>query len=138
MSDASETFFTSIGCMDGRVQDPVANFGRQKFGVQFGDTITEAGLVGKLKESSGDLFESIKAKALISLEKHHSKGIIVHGHEECAGNSVDEATHKNDIIKSVKVIKSLIGGSVPIIAAYVKRKDGDWVVEEIQTTQIAQ
>ncbi len=43
MSMPGETFFTSIGCMDGRVQGPVAEFGREKFGGQFADAITEPG-----------------------------------------------------------------------------------------------
>lgn len=138
MSQAGETFFTSIGCMDGRALRPVRKFGKAKFGVWYVDTVTEAGLVGKISNNpSQEFLQDLKSKILISVEKHHSKGIIVHGHEECAGNSVDEETHKKDILRSVEVIKSLINSSIPIIAAYVKRKDGDWIVEEVPTTQLA-
>ena len=34
MSKADETFFTSVGCMEGRVQEVVAQFGRRKFGAR--------------------------------------------------------------------------------------------------------
>ena len=55
--------------------------------------ITEAGLVGQIAHATNPtLVESIKKKLLISLEKHHSKGIIVHGHQECAGNPVPVGT----------------------------------------------
>ena len=37
------TFFTVINCMDGRVQLPVINYLKQKFNVEFIDTITEVG-----------------------------------------------------------------------------------------------
>lgn len=135
MSQQGETFFTSVGCMDGRVQGPVTKHGQQEFGGTFADTITEAGLVGKLSNNpSQELLEALKTKISISLEKHHSKGIIVHGHEECAGNPVDEETHKKDILNSINVLKNLVGSSVPIIAAYVRRQGSDWVVEEVPQT----
>lgn len=137
MSQQGETFFTSVGCMDGRVQDPIAKLGREKFGVLFADTITEAGIVGILSHNpSSEFLDDLKSKVLISVEKHHSKGIIVHGHEECAGNPVDEETHKKDILNAVQTIKDM-AGSVPVIAAYVKRQGTEWVVEEISQTEIA-
>lgn len=136
MSQAGETFFTSIGCMDGRVQDPIAKFGRAKFGVQFADTITEAGIVGILSHNpTSEFIADLKSKVLISVEKHHSKGIVVHGHEECAGNPVDEETHKRDILNAVQIIKNM-AGSVPVIAAYVKRQGTDWIVEEVPQTEV--
>lgn len=139
MSQAGETFFTSVGCMDGRGLRPIRKYGKTKFGVWYVDTVTDAGLVGKVSKEGVDrkYLDELKAKILISVEKHHSKGIIVHGHEECAGNPVDEETHKKNIVNSVQLIKSLVNSSVPIIGAYVRRKDGDWVVEEVPVTQMA-
>lgn len=136
MSEIGETFFTLVGCMDGRVQEPVAFYGKEKFGVEFPDTITEAGLVGLLaKENvSKELLKSIESKVKISLEKHHSKGIIIHGHQDCAGNPVDDKTHKENVIRSIELIKSLVDSSVPIIGVFVKRLENDsskWSVEEI-------
>lgn len=121
MAQNHGTFFTSIGCMDGRVQKVISDFGCQKFHAEFPDTITEAGLVGLLtKSKAGDsLYESIKEKLLISLEKHNSLGIIVHGHEECAGNPVDKIAHEKDIKKSLEIISKMIDGKVPVIAVFV-------------------
>ncbi|MBI2613221.1 MAG: hypothetical protein HYW62_00395 [Candidatus Levybacteria bacterium] len=135
MSQIGETFFTTIGCMDGRAQDVVAEFGQKKFGAEFPDTITEAGLVGKLVQENIDqgLIDSIKNKLDISLQKHHSKGIIVHGHQECAGNPVSDEKHKDDIRKSVRVIQSLVNFS-PIVGVFVKRfskNPSKWEIEEV-------
>ncbi len=47
MSQTDETFFTVVGCMDGRVQSVMAQFGSKKFNADFPDTITDAGIVGK-------------------------------------------------------------------------------------------
>ena len=131
MSDLSETFFTSVGCMDGRVQTPVSEYGKKKFGVLFADTVTEAGLVGLLANNpSPELLESIKKKILISIEKHHSKGILVHGHEECAGNPVEDNIHKENVLKAAVVLGSMVSG-VEIVPLFVVKKNGLWVAEEI-------
>lgn len=134
MSDANETFFTSVGCMDGRVQEVVAKFGRSKFGVMFADTITEAGLVGKLSKDEIDpsLNESLRFKIVdVSMGKHHSKGIIAHGHQECAGNPVDDETHKKDIIKAADFIRS-IAPNIEVIPVFVIRNNGSWEVSPLE------
>lgn len=134
MSQVGETFFTSVGCMDGRVQDVIAVFGREKFGATYPDTITEAGMAGKLPLKEQSLLDGIKFKAVdVSVGKHHAKGIVVHGHAECAGNPVDDEKQKDDIKKSVEVIKSLIS-TVPVVGVFVHRSADDstkWIAEEI-------
>lgn len=136
MSQEGETFFTAVGCMDGRVQEVIARFGRKKFQGTFPDTITEAGLVGLLAKDSVDdaLLESVTFKVVtVSIGKHHSSGVIVHGHAECAGNPVSDDQQKDDIRRSIEVVKSLVG-SVPVVGVFVKRSASDptvWEVEEL-------
>jgi hypothetical protein len=122
--------------MDGRVQDPIAKYEREKFNALFPDTITEAGLVGLLANNpSHEFLESIKKKVLISSEKHHSQGIVVYGHQECAASdAVDDITHRKDVGKSVALIKQLISSRVPVVGVFVKRSASDpkiWEVEEL-------
>lgn len=136
MSKEGETFFTSVGCMDGRVQEPVLAFGQKKFGVRYADTITEAGLIGLLARGEVDpvLLDSIKKKILISFEKHHSKGIVIHGHQECAGHPVEDGQHKKDTLKTAGVIKSFVPSEAPVIPVFVKRdpsSNSGWAVEEL-------
>lgn len=133
MSQAGETFFTSVGCMDGRVQEPVLHLGQQKFNVKYADTITEAGLVGLLaqKNAKRSLLNSLKKKILISIEKHHSKGIIVHGHEECAGNPVEDEAHKEDVLKAAKTIGALVQKDIQIIPVFVFRDEHGWTAEKL-------
>jgi len=133
MSQPGETFFTSIGCMDGRVQDPISEYGKKRYGVKYMDTITEAGIVGILGKPEIDkkLLESIKSKILISLEKHHSKGIVVHGHEDCAGNPVDETLHREQTVDAASVIRSFAPGDIEVMPVFVVRDGENWVVEEL-------
>lgn len=131
MSNVNDTFFTSVGCMDGRVQEPIMKYGREKFGAQFPDTITEAGLVGKYAEAGNDsdLGRSIKFKAVdVSVGKHHSKGIVVHGHQECAGNPVDDEIHKKQVLKCAELLSAL-DSNITVISVFVNLVEGKWKVE---------
>ncbi len=119
MAHINETFFTSVGCMDGRVQDPIEDLGRARFHALFHDTLT--------------LITSLKKKLLISLEKHHSRGILVHGHQECAGNPVPDEIHIQNILRAADIISELIDHKVPVIAVFVKRKGDEWVAREIDS-----
>ena len=132
MSEVVETFFTVVGCVDGRVQWPVAMFGKEKFDARFPDTITEAGIVGLISNNpSSEFVENLKFKLLVSLDKHHSKGIVVDGHAECAGNPVSDEKYKEDIQASVEFIKNLISNRIPVVGVFVVRDGDSWRVEEV-------
>jgi hypothetical protein len=131
MSDAGETFFTSIGCMDGRVQDVAAEFGRKKWGAQYPDTITEAGLVGDMAGNpSSELLDAIKKKVLISVEKHHSRGILVHGHQKCAGNPIDDDLHKKQTLKSTEIISSM-APNIEVVPLFIIHTESGWEATEL-------
>ena len=128
----NETFFTTIGCMDGRCQGAVDAYGRDRFDAEYPDTITEAGLVGLLAHNPSEAFlNNLKNKILISLEKHTSKGIVVDGHAECAGNPVDDATHKENVRNAVKIISAMIDNRVPVVGVYVSRSPKDHTKWEV-------
>lgn len=134
MANIIETFFTTVGCMDGRVQEVVAKHGKKTFVASYPDTITEAGLVGKLMNRVSELEDSLHFKIVtVSLQKHASKGIIVHGHAECAGNPVDDSMHKEQIKNAVMYIRDMINNKVTVIGVFVKRSEdkSKWEIEEI-------
>lgn len=132
MAKIDETFFTIVGCMDGRVQQPLSDFGRKKFNAQFGDTITEAGEVGILANILTDeLRYDLRTKIDVSVHKHKSKGILVSGHAECAGHSVDDGEHIEDVRKSVAIIQDMAGPYVPVVGVFVTRFDNGWELEEV-------
>ncbi len=129
----SETFFTSIGCMDGRIQAAVASFGQNRFGAKYPDTITEAGMVGILSKSPPKtILNAIKNKILISVKHHHSKGIVIHGHGQCAGNPVSDNQQIKDITAAATLIRELKPG-VDIVAVFIIRKGNAWEIQELPT-----
>lgn len=137
MSDLGETFFTRVGCMDGRVQDPVAEFARKRWGVKYVDAITEAGIVKhfvkqhEVHPHTPHIRETVKIKVIdVSILKHHSKGIIVHGHQECAGNPVQDEKQKKDILEAASVIREL-EHDLDVVPVFVHKNHGDWEVLEL-------
>lgn len=136
MSQSGETFATAVGCMDGRTEIPIEEYALKKFGVVYVDNITEAGLVGMLAmgQINKIVESSLENKLAISIGNHHAKGIVVHGHQECAGNPVDDETHKKHIRHSVTLIRSLIEDAIPVVGVFVVRSSQSlhgWEVQEV-------
>ncbi len=118
-------FATSISCMDGRIQIPLANWIKENHSVDYVDAITEPGVDKKVSGDS-DL-DSIKSKVAISINAHKSGLIVVSGHFDCAGNPVSNEEHSSQIKKSVEVISSWNLG-VDVIGVWV---DENWKVNPV-------
>jgi hypothetical protein len=103
---ADGRFGTAINCMDGRVQDPVAHFLKERYQLDYIDTITEPGPDKLLAEGPGIAVNAIRGRVRISVEKHGSNVIAIAGHHDCAGNPVDRDTHIEQINRAVNVIRS--------------------------------
>ena len=118
-------FATSVSCIDGRTQLPLAAWIKEKYSVDFVDVISEPGVDKKIVESI-DL-DSIKHKVGISISAHKSKVIVVSGHHDCAGNPVSDDVHISQIKKGVKEISSW-GMDAEVIGVWV---DASWNVNPV-------
>jgi hypothetical protein len=89
--------------MDGRVQLPVLHWILGNYSVDFVDVITEAGMDSVLasQDNIDDILRSIK----ISIDVNKSARLFIVGHYDCRGNPVDEKTHREQIVNSVKRLK---------------------------------
>lgn len=120
-------FFAAVNCMDGRVQLPVNTYLKDRFDVDYIDTITEPGPNRILAEQENETaIESILARLRISVEKHKASGIAVIGHHYCAGNPVAEDKQRDDLEKAVSFLNGHF--DVPVISLWV---DDQWSVKEI-------
>jgi len=103
---AEGTFVTTINCMDGRTQQPVADWMKQQFGADYVDTITEPGADKALTEAPDWQIESIKSRVMISVNGHGSRVVSIVGHDDCAGNPVSKEKHQDMTRRAVEVVKS--------------------------------
>ncbi len=122
-------FATAINCIDGRVQLSVIKYITKKYGVKYVDMVTSPGPNKTLSDNSNKtVIKSIKTSVSISVEKHHSQLIAICGHHDCAGNPVDDDTHKAEIKNSVKLIESW-DFDAKVIGLWI----GDnWWVDEVE------
>lgn len=122
------SFATSINCIDGRVQMPIQSWIKEKYHVDYVDAITEPGCDKVFAEKNVEKIESIKYKAMISINAHSSKLIVVSGHHDCAANPVSKEEHLEQVRKAVDTIKSW-NTDCEIIGVWI---NADWGVEAVE------
>ena len=118
-------FVTSIHCMDGRIQELIIRFIKEKFNATYVDVITEPGPCKILPQGSNHpLFESICQRVSISTEKHGSDKIFISGHYDCAGNLACESAQIQQLTVGEKMLQERFP-NVEIIKLWV---DQNWEV----------
>lgn len=121
-------FATAVNCMDGRIQLPVIEYLKNRYGVDHVDSVTEPGPIKILTEGTNvAALESIKHRIDVSVNKHGSRSIALVGHHNCAGNPVKREFQEVQLKKSLATVKAW-GFDAEIICLYVNAR---WVVEEI-------
>ena len=113
-------FSSAINCIDGRGQDAVAKKARRQTRTRHVDTITGPGIVAGLANGDETVIERVKSELAVSLTKHDSQGIVVGGHQSCAGNPVDDETHKGHSSQGVQEVNSWENVHVPVIGVFVE------------------
>ncbi|MEJ5166746.1 MAG: carbonic anhydrase [Thermoanaerobaculia bacterium] len=99
-------FGTALNCMDGRVQIPVAEFLKNKYGLEFIDMITAPGINKILVEGDYKMVEYIKKCVEISIKNHKSELVAIAGHYDCAGNPSSNEIQIQQITCGINIIKS--------------------------------
>jgi len=122
-------FCTVINCMDGRVQRSVLAYMLDRYGVPYVDTITAPGPNGILARREDETaLASILRCVDVSIHKHHTVGIAVVGHYDCAGNPGDKDYQNADTRSAVRYLRSMYPEQ-KIVGLWV---DDTWTVEEIE------
>lgn len=117
---SNQGFGTAVNCMDGRVQEAVSSWMRERYQVQWIDTITEAGPVAALARGDESILAGIRFRADISIQAHESVGMCVAGHEGCAGMPPN-LTHDDEIaitLSAAKVLRKCYP-QLPVAALWV-------------------
>jgi carbonic anhydrase len=121
-------FATAINCMDGRVQEPVIRFMKERFSVDYVDMITMPGPDKILAENTdSNTVEATRNRIEISVSKHGSETILMAGHGDCAGNPVQKEIHLKQIQDSVRLIHNWFP-KVKVLPAWI---DENWEVQLI-------
>ena len=127
MTDKS-LFATAINCMDGRVQEPVIEHLKTKYGVVYVDMITTAGPDGILAQMNNyEAIKEIRRLADISVGRHGSIQIAIVGHYDCTGNPVNPALHHSHIQSAIQTLRAWYP-NIDIVGLWINE---NWIVEEL-------
>ena len=100
-------FGTAINCIDGRTQEPVIDFMKEKYDIDGVDMVTFPGVDGIISSSeNSDKIALLRNAVSISIEKHRSRIIAVVGHFDCAGNPGNREHHYVNIRSAVHEVTS--------------------------------
>lgn len=99
-------FGTAITCIDGRVQEPVARWLKDKYLLDFVDVISEPGVDGVLAGAPVAVQEHLRDEARLSVQQHGSSVIAVVAHHECAVNPGTREEHAAQLRRALAVIRS--------------------------------
>lgn len=130
------TFATILGCMDGRGIQPAWNYVITATGAQVADIISEPGIVKILADgpSQGQYsLEWLRYKVSISINNHHSSTVVITAHADCAGNPVEEATQKAQLLRAVEHVRNWFP-DIKIMALWIAPTNlGIWRVSVVSS-----
>lgn len=100
------TFGTLVTCIDGRVQRPTILWMRERYNLDYVDVISEPGPDKLLAEGWPSDVVPVRHKVGFSIRAHASRLVAVCGHHDCAGNPVTPDEHRDQIRRSVRLMRA--------------------------------
>jgi hypothetical protein len=120
-------FGAAINCIDGRVQEPVARWLRERYHLDHVDVITEPGVDGALL-TQPDLAEQIRSKVILSIQRHAASVVAIAGHHDCLANQISADEHREQIRRCAKMLRLSWNLPATVAGLWVNER---WEVEEV-------
>jgi carbonic anhydrase len=124
----TKRFAAVVNCMDGRVQEPVNDYIKSNYQIDYVDVVTEPGPNKILADNANEaIISSIKKRLDISVNCHKANLIAIAGHYDCAGNPSDKEKQIEHVNKAIELLKNW-EYDLEIIGLWVNER---WEVEKI-------
>lgn len=121
-------FGTAITCIDGRVQYPIGQWLRSRYGLDYIDVISEPGPDMLLAEGGQESIALVRAKVSLSVTAHSAQLIAICGHHDCAANPASVEEHWMQIRTAVRQVRSW-GLAADVLGVWVNYR---WQLEIIE------
>ena len=120
-------FGAAINCIDGRAQEPVTSWLKERYHLDYVDGITEPGADGAML-AQPDLAEHIRLKVLLSLQRHAASVVAIAGHHDCLANPASAEQHREQIRRCAAMLRFYWSLPVTVVGLWVNER---WEVEEV-------
>ncbi len=101
-----DTFAAAITCVDGRTKQPLSDWLRQNYLVNYVDLITEPEPDRVLLEGPAAIVEHMRQSIEYSIREHNVQLLAVLAHYDCARNTISATDHQRRIAQCVDLIHS--------------------------------
>ncbi len=101
-------FDVVLNCIDGRTQQPLLDWVRAQYGVDYADIVTEPGIDALLALGRPTDREAVLDKVCVSRLAHLSCYLVLAGHHDCAANPVPRPVHEEQIHAAVRWLRNAL------------------------------
>ncbi|WP_304451126.1 carbonic anhydrase [Nocardiopsis sp. YSL2] len=103
-------FATAVSCIDGRVQEPLTRWIRERFGVEHVDMVTEPGPDLFVATSDEEGLTPLLERIRVSRRAHASSTVVLAGHLDCAANPVSAEEHGRQLEPAAALLAERLPG----------------------------
>lgn len=101
-------FAVVLNCIDGRAQQPLLEWVRARYGVDYVDVVTEPGVDAVLALGDAVTLEVLLDRVRVSQRAHLARNLVVAGHHDCAANAVPRPVHEAQIRTAVHRVRAAL------------------------------
>ena len=134
MFESGTRFGTMLNCMDGRIQEPVTQWMKTQYELDFVDAPNPAGPTNMIVKGEKEIVENYRTKTLISINGHGSRHVAVVAHQGCAKNPIPDEDQLAELHEAVEIVSSRweLPAGVRISGLWLtKNNDLDWNVHHL-------
>lgn len=102
-------FAVAVTCMDGRVQEALADWVRRRFEVDHVDMLTAAGADAVVVQDAA-VRARLLADVALSRRAHGSKHLVLASHSDCAANPGDQDEHQRSVRAGLELLAAELPG----------------------------
>jgi hypothetical protein len=119
-------FAAGVTCIDGRFQEQLTRWVRDRFSVAYVDLVTSPGVAAALADGDEVIVDEVVRELGPSLTAHDAAGVVIAAHEGCAADPSDVATQEAGLHDALATLGERLSADRPLVAVHL-RADGSVV-----------
>ena len=111
-------YAVALSCVDGRAQDPLTVWLKQRYTVHHVDLITEPEPDSALIHGTPATLDAVQQRLRYAIDSHQPRLLAVAAHHDCGGNTLSAAVHHDQVRRAANLLATW-GLNLPIIGVWI-------------------